>query len=140
MTIVGFSLTKLLLDRKEAVIRKVEIKSKLHLPSMEKQPVLLVQGKDTLRFNFEYDIIYEPDLATISFKGYVLFVSDHKDTEEIMKEWKKTKTVNKQLQTSIYNFIFHKCNIRALQLEDEFNLPLHISLPVIKLEEIKDKE
>jgi len=138
--IVGFSLTKILLERKESPIRKIEVKSKLHMVSMEKHGVKLVEGKDTLRFNFEYDINYLPDLATISFKGYVLFVSDPKQTDELMKEWKKNKTLGKELQSAIYNFIFNKCNIKALEMEDEFNLPPHIQLPQIKLEEIKEKK
>ena len=140
MTIVGFSLTKILLERKETPIRKLEVKSKLQLISMERQEVKLVEGKDTLRFNFEYDIIYQPDLATISFKGYVLFVADPKYADEIMKEWKKTKAIGKELQTNVYNFIFQKCNIKALEFEDEFGLPPHIQLPQIKIEEIKEKD
>ena len=140
MAIIGFSLTKILLERKENPIRKLEVKSKLQIPSMEKQDIRLVEGRDTLRFNFEYDIEYCPELANISFKGYVLFASDPKQTDEIMKEWKKNKTINKEIQTQVYNFIFTKCNIKALQLEEEFNLPPHLQLPQIKIEDIKDKK
>jgi len=140
MAIIGFSLTKILLERKETPIRKIEVKSKLQLPSMEKQEVKLVEGRDTLKFNFEYDIEYSPELASISFKGFVLFASDPKHTEEIMKEWKKSKKINKEMQTQIYNFIFNKCNIKALQFEEDFNLPPHLQLPQIKIEDIQDKK
>ena len=140
MAIIGFSLTKILLERKEAPIKKLEVRSKLQIPSMEKQDIKLVEGRDTLRFNFEYDIEYSPELANISFRGFVLFASDPKQTDEIMKEWKKKQTINKEIQTQIYNFIFNKCNIKALQLEEEFNLPPHLQLPQIKIEDIKDKK
>lgn len=140
MTIVGFSLTKFSLERNEIPIKKLEIKSKLHLTSMEKQDIKLVEGKDTIRFNFEFNIEYTPNLANISFKGYILFISDPKQTKEILDEWKKTKKINKELQTQVYNFIFHKCNIKALEIEEDFNLPPHLQLPSIKLEEIQDKK
>jgi len=140
MAIIGFSLTKILLERKETPIRKLEVKSKLHMVSMEKQDMALIEGKDTLKFNFEYDIEYSPELANISFKGFVLFASDPKKTDEILKGFKKNHTIDKEIQTQVYNFIFTKCNIKALQLEEEFNLPPHLQLPQIKVEDIKDKK
>ena len=137
MAIIGFSLTKILLERKEAPIKKVEVKSKLHIPSMEKQDMKLIEGKDTLRFNFEYDIEYAPKLANISFKGFVLFASDPKQSEEILREWNKNQRIDKDVQLQLYNYIFNKCNIKALQLEDDFNLPPHLQLPTIKIEDKK---
>ena len=57
----------------------------------------------------------------------------------ILKEWDKTKTLKKEIQLYIYNFVFTKCNIKALHFEEEFNLPPHINLPQIKIEEVKKK-
>lgn len=139
MDIVGFSLTKILLDRKETPIKKLDIKSKIKFSSIEKQNIKFLEGKDTLKVNFEYEILYSPDLAQISFKGHLLFASNPKEAEEILDEWNKNKKIKKEVQLKIYNFVFMKCNLKALHFEEEFNLPPHINLPQIRIESKESK-
>ena len=51
------------------------------------------------------------------------------------EEWKKSKKLKSDIKLRVYNTIFHKCNIKAFELEEDFNLPLHLRLPMIKTEE-----
>jgi len=39
------------------------------------------------------------------------------------------------MRVPLFNFIMNKCNIKALYLEDEMGLPLHIPLPKISTEQ-----
>jgi hypothetical protein len=104
---------------------------------MKKEEIKLMEGKDVIRFDFEYGITYEPDLAVIEMKGHLLYMVDPKQTKEILKVWEKSKQVADDIKLNIYNTIFHKCNIKALELEEDFSLPPHLQLPYIKGEEKK---
>jgi hypothetical protein len=50
-----------------------------------------------------------------------------------MDTWTKTKKLDKELMTLITNFILIKCNIKALELSQQVNLPPHIRLPLVEL-------
>lgn len=135
MTVIGFSLTRVLVERKDAIKGKVEVKSKLNVSKMEKEDIKLVEGKDVLRFDFEYSINYEPDHAKVEMRGHLLFMVEPKQTKEILKSWEKNKQIPDDIKLGVYNTIFSKCNIKALELEEDFNLPPHLQLPYIKAPE-----
>jgi hypothetical protein len=135
MTVIGFSLSKILIERKEAIKGKIEVKSKLHVNNMAKEDIKLVEGKDVLKFDFDYAITYEPNLAKVEMKGHLLFMVDPKETKELLKSWDKTKQIPEELKLTVYNTIFHKCNIKALELEEDFSLPPHLQLPFLKAPE-----
>jgi hypothetical protein len=135
MTVIGFSLSKILIERKEAIKGKIEVKSKLHVNNMAKEDIKLVEGKDVLKFDFDYAITYEPNLAKVEMKGHLLFMVNPKETKELLKSWDKTKQIPEELKLTVYNTIFHKCNIKALELEEDFSLPPHLQLPFLKAPE-----
>ena len=132
MTVVGFALSKILIERKEAIKGKIEVKSKLNVKNMKKEDIKLVEGKDVLRFDFDYSISYEPDLAKVDMQGHLLLMVEPKQTKELLKAWEKKAQVPEDVKIGVYNTIFHKCNIKALELEEDFNLPPHLQLPYIQ--------
>ena len=132
MTVVGFALSKILIERKEAIKGKIEVNSKLNVTNMKKEDIKLVEGKDVLRFDFDYSINYEPGLAKINMAGHLLLMVEPKQTKELLKAWEKKSQVPEEIKLSVYNTIFHKCNIKALELEEDFNLPPHLQLPYIQ--------
>lgn len=133
MAVVGFSFSKILIEKKAPIKQNIEVKSSIHMKNISKEAELkLVEGKDTLKFEFEYTIDYVPDLAKIEFQGHLLVVVDPKETESILQDWKKGKKIKEDLQLRTYNSIFNKCNVKAFQLEEDFNLPLHLRLPMIE--------
>jgi hypothetical protein len=135
MTVIGFSLSKILIERKENIKGKVEVKSRLHVKNMEKEDIKIVEGKDVIRFDFEYAIDYEPNLAKVEMQGHLLFMVDPKQTKELLKSWNKNQQLPDEIKLNVYNTIFHKCNIKALSLEEDFSLPPHLQLPYIKAPE-----
>jgi len=127
MRIIGFNFKKITAERKKDLKGKLEVKSNMNIEDIEKENIDLIG--DILKFSFLYSIIYDPEFAEISFKGSVLLSADNlEDMKTILKEWKK-KRVSEDLRLFVYNFIMSKCNLRALQLEEEFSLPSHIPLP-----------
>lgn len=135
MQIVGFNLDKMLIERLENITGKFKVTSKINMKDLKEEKVSPVQGKEILRLEFEYSIDYEPKLAEIRFKGSLIIMGDPKDVKEAVADWKKKGNIMTDLKVRIYNTIFHKCNLKALELEDDFGLPPHIVLPQIKPEE-----
>ena len=135
MQIVGFSLSKIVIERKEDVKGKFKVTSKIDLKDAKEEKIKLVEGKDVVKIDFEYSIGYEPKLAELFFKGFVLIMADPKDAKQIIEDYKKKKNMNADLKIRVLNTIFHKCNLKALELEEDFNLPTHIRLPTIKAQE-----
>jgi hypothetical protein len=43
------------------------------------------------------------------------------------------------MRLGIFNFIMVKCNVKALYLEDEMNMPLHVPMPRLT-KEVQKKE
>jgi len=127
MRIIGFSFKKISAERKKPLKGKIDIKTSLEITDIEKDSVEI--AGDILKFHYKYSIKHEPDFSEIVFEGSVLVVPDKpEDIKIVIKEWKKKK-ISEDLRLLIYNFIISKCNLKALQFEEEFGLPSHIPLP-----------
>jgi len=138
MQIIGFSLKKVLIERKNPIKGKLEIKSNINLDNIEKEDIS-ASVKPTLRFDFTFSIKYEPSIADLEMSGAVIAVGEEEQFKEILKEWKKKK-FDSNIKVGLFNFILSKCNIKAIQLEDELGLPLHIPFPKLGPAEAPQKE
>ena len=133
MAIVGFNLTKILVERKDSFDGKLNINSKINVEDIKKASMDISKDKETLQLNFIFEISYEPEFAKVIFKGNVLLLLDPKESKEIIRDWKKKKNIsdiNEAVRESIFNIILRKCNIKAFSLEEELNLPMHIPLQI----------
>jgi len=63
--------------------------------------------------------------------GNVLYFDNEEKIKELKDKWKKDEKVPTDFGALIYNFIIVKTTIKALQLEEDLGLPLHISMPKI---------
>jgi len=138
MAIVGFSFTKINVERKKAVSGKLGIKNNVAIKSVEKSDLSFGSTKQAaVKFNFEFSAIYEPDVGQIVLVGEVLDVEDEKKTKEILDEWKKDKKVPQDVMNNILNTVLSKCNVEALILSRDINLPSPIPLPKVSTKGIK---
>jgi len=133
MTVVGFNLTKISIERKDVITGKIQVKSKADVTSLKKESIKITEGKDVIRADFSFEISYEPDFAKVHFKGYVLLLEEPKKAKQIIKDWKKKK-VESEVKEEIFNMVLRKCNIKAFSLEDDLNLPTHFPFPRVKAE------
>jgi hypothetical protein len=60
-----------------------------------------------------------------------------KDVKSVLKDWKEKK-VSDDFKIKLFNQILNKCNLKALQLEDELNIPPHFRLPTLQIGPSKD--
>lgn len=131
MQVIGFNLEKISAERKKPVAGKLEIKSNINVKEIATEKLSVIKDKDVLKFSFEFSINYEPGIADLKFEGSVLVITEKNQAKDILKKW-KTKKIADEYRIPLFNLILTKCNLRALQFEEELALPTHIPMPKIQ--------
>lgn len=126
MPIVDIFFTKINSEREKTLNPKLKANVSLVLRDPEESQSESGNRK-ILNFPFEFVLTYETS-AKIIIEGLVVFIDEKKKVQELMKDWKKDKEFTRQL----YNFALTKCNLKALLIEEQLRLPLHIPLPKLK--------
>ncbi len=126
--IIGFNLTKIFVEREKEIKGQIGIRYNIQIPEAKKEALSISKDKDVLSFDFKFTINYEPKMAGILFEGNVLLLAEPKESKEILKGWKKKEEL-RDARLLIYNTILTKCSVKALELEDDLNLPSHLPLP-----------
>ena len=140
MKIIGFNYTKISIEKKETLKKPPQVKTSINVSNIKEISSELFQTKETpLEVKFSYKILYEPKIAELSFEGNLVVLVDTKEAKEILKKWKK-KDFSENFKFFIFNVILRKSNIRAVQLEDEMNLPTHFQLPSLKFQDKETKK
>lgn len=137
MRLAGFNFSKISVERLSESSNKIKINTKIDISKIDKFSPPSFE-KELLRAEFSYILDYSPDFAKIEFKGFVLFYAEQDEIKEILGDWKKKK-LSDNFQTILFNIILRKTNIKALELEDELNLPFHINLPSLKKKDEKEE-
>jgi len=133
MAIVGFNFSKLTIERSEAVKGKISISNNVSIKEIEEANLALGEAKQKgLKFTFEFTSIYEPKFASINIHGSVLYLADSGKVTAMLAEWGKNKKIDKDVMTEVLNTVLTKCNVEALILSRDFNLPPPIPLPKVE--------
>ena len=134
--IVGFGSTKLSVEKKESAKGKIDINNNVTIKDIQEDNFSLGKDKqqNVLRFIFEFTSKYEPNIGNILFEGELLYLEEPKKAKEIFTGWKKDKKVPKDLMAGLLNTILTKCNVQALILSQEVNLPPPIPLPKVQIQ------
>jgi nuclear transport factor 2 (NTF2) superfamily protein len=128
MPILDISFNRIEAERKE----KIAIKHvKVALNVKDPKEFKTLDDKKVILFPFEFSIDYE-DQAKVVIAGNVSFVEDKKRIDEIMKNLKKEREKERELMKALHNFVFARCSVKALYLEEQLGLPFHIALPRFK--------
>ena len=131
--IVGFNFTKIFVEKKAALKGKVDIKNNVTVTTVESADLSIGATKEkAVKFTFEFTSTYSPAVGQILFNGEVLFMSEPAKREEILKGWKKDKQIPKDTMNDILNTILMRCNVEALLLSRDVNLPPPIPMPKVQ--------
>ena len=133
--IVGFGFTKLNAQKGEPAKGKIDISNNVSIKDVKEDSFTLGSEKDqnVLRFIFEFTSKYEPNVGSILFEGEILYLEGSKKAKEILSSWKKDKKLPKEIMTGLLNTILIKCNVQALILSQEINLPPPIPMPKVQI-------
>ena len=136
MTIVGFNFTSMNAEKKEALKGKVNINNNVAIKDVNEKDLALGNNKQkSLKFEFEFTSKYDPNIGHISFLGEILFIEEAKKIKEILDGWKKDKKLPKEITSKVLNTILGKCNVQALILSEQLNLPAPIPMPKVQVEQ-----
>ena len=135
MPIVGFNLTNIQAEKKNQINEdtKISINSKLGITDLKKEDLPTGKTKTKgLKFDFEFSLEYQPNIAKIIINGFIYFMDDSANIEELVKNWQKNKKLPVEIQQQILSMVILKTTIKALSLEQEINVPPHIPFPSVQ--------
>ncbi len=126
---LGFGLTKISAERFVSEFTELKIDSSMNVKSIEENLAKLGEdNQKALTISFGYSLDYSDKIAKIDLEGKLIVGVDSGKAKEIIKNWKK-KELDEDVKVEIFNMILIKCNIKAIQLEDELGLPAHFRMP-----------
>lgn len=135
MTIIGMQFTKLAVEKMNPITGKVSISNNVLVQDVEKATITIGKNKqDVLRFTYEFKANYEPKIGLITLVGNLTYLEKTEKIDELIKGWKKDKKLPKEILTPVLNSIYTKCNIQALVMSREINLPPPIQLPKVTVQ------
>lgn len=138
MTIVGFNFTKMLVERKSNPSGKVNITNNVSIKNVEEMDLSFGQSKQKgIKYSFEFNSKYEPKVGIITLNGELVSIEPEDKIKKILEDWKKEQKVKKDTMVVLLNNILAKCNIQALILSKDINLPPPIVLPKVNEEQKK---
>lgn len=134
MTVVGLNFNKIIVEREGMPKGKISVTNNIQVKAVEKTDMAVGKVKqNALRFDFEFTAKYEPKIANILLTGTTTYFDAPEKIDELEKAWKKDKKLPKEVMTPVLNHILTKCNIEALLLSREVNLPPPMQLPTVQI-------
>jgi hypothetical protein len=136
MQIIGFNFTKISAEKAPS-FKRTSINTHIQFSDMEKEKNDLLKDSDIIKLKFNFSVNYgdtdkeEEKMGCVMFEGLMVLSTNKDETKEFTKSWKK-KQIPKEYTVPLYNFILRRCSIKALQLEEDVSLPMHLPFPQVK--------
>jgi len=132
MPIVGFNFDKILVEKNKKVEKNMQLKTDVSITEVQEEKLPTGdQNLEGLRFNFKFELKYEPKIGEINIQGFIYYLTEPKLVKDVIKGWKKDKSIPKPITAEIINMVLYRANIKALLLSQEVNLPPHLNIPRI---------
>jgi hypothetical protein len=128
--LAGFRYLKINVERNEELKGDLKITPNINIRSIEKFKSENSK-QELLQVDFEFGIDYA-SLGKLDLAGKMFLVVDPKTMKESLEGWKNKKLDN-EINLVILNTIMQKASLKALELEEEMNLPPHVQLPRLQL-------
>ena len=132
MKILGFNFTKIHAEKLPGEIKGVKVETDIDIIDIKEAKSDFFNKKEKiLGVKFKNNIIYDPNFARIELEGSILVSLDKNDSDKILKDW-EDKNLEEDFRLKMFNLIIKKSSLKALHLEEEINIPLHIPMPVLR--------
>jgi hypothetical protein len=134
MSVIAFNFTKMSVEKTGEMKGKVNISNNISIADIKNAEINLGGASNVgLRFYFKFTSTYEPAVGKIHLEGDLISMQDKKVVDEILKGWKKDKSIPEDVMKSILSTVLNKCNVQALVLSKDLNLPSPIPLPKVDI-------
>jgi len=131
MKLLGFNFTKISVEKISDKTENLKINSNIDISEIKEVKQSMLKSKETiLSVNFSYEVNYNPDYAKVSLGGNFLVSLEPKTAKKVLKEW-KDKKMPEEFKVPLFNLILKKANVKALELEEDLKLPLHMPMPKV---------
>jgi len=131
MKFLGINFFKLSAEKTSNEFKGIKINTDLNIEDIKQSPSPLNTQGNLLIVKFNYKIEYNPSFAKIFLGGNLILSVTEEESSQILKDW-KDKTISDNIKTKIINSILNKSNLKALQMEDDLNIPYHLPFPIFK--------
>jgi len=140
MRLINFNFTKLSGERTKDSASEIKFNTKVDILSVSSIKSDLLRIKDELvKIDFLYSVLYEPGIAKIELSGTMVVSIEPRIARDVLKNWKE-KEVPEEFKLFMFNSILRKSSLKALELEEELNLPPHLPFPSFGKEAASKKE
>ena len=130
MAVIGFNFTKITAKKNKPLEGKVSITNNIAIIDISEAKVSSPKKK-SIKFTFDFVTKYEPKIGSINLEGEVLALEDAKEIDKILDDWKNKKMIPKEMVAKVFNTALERCNIQALILSQQVNLPPPLKLPKV---------
>ncbi len=138
MKLLGFNFTKIQVEKHKDRVEGLKIGTRIDISDIKEAKSTILKTKDeVLAIKFAFGLDYEPEMAKLDLEGNLIISLEPKKARETLKEW-KNKKMPEDFKIPLFNVILRKSSLKALQLEEEMNLPIHMQLPSLKIEDKKE--
>jgi len=134
MAILNFNFTKIHVEKQANISKEIKIQSNMHLIDVTSSKVSAGSKQQAFVISFAFDVLYEPKIGKTNLEGNLLYLADEKEAKEIEKVWADKKVLPKDVTIQVFNRILHNCNVEALILSRDINLPSPVQLPKVRVE------
>ena len=148
MAVLGFNLNKINVEKNKPIEGPVEVSNNVNIKDIIETSLSIgTESQQALRFEFFFSSDYKLStesqqevvlVASIKLEGDILYLEEKGKAKEILEDWKNQKRIKKELMSVILNNILSKCNVQALILSQEVNLPSPFPLPKVTLDKPKE--
>jgi hypothetical protein len=132
MKLVGFNFTKIAIEKTGDSYKNLKLNTKMDIFNIDSVDSPFFKGEeDLIKVKFLYTIDYAPTIAKIELGGNILLGVEKTKSKGILEGWKEKK-IPEDFRLLIFNLVLKKANVKALELEDQMGLPLHVPMPSLK--------
>ena len=123
--LIGSKFTKVSAERNPKFSGKLSIDQNIKILDVEKSQ----EAKDAIKTTYSFSVDYK-ELGKVDVEGTLFISADQKTTKVLLRQW-KNKALDTPEYIAITNAIIQKASIRAIELEEEMGLPIHLRLPTL---------
>ena len=138
MKLLGFNFTKIQVEKFKERVEGLKINTRIDISEIKEAKTGILKTKEEiLAVKFIYGLDYEPKMARLDLEGNLIVSLESKEARDVLKQW-KDKKMPENFRATIFNLILRKSSLKALQLEEEMNIPIHMQLPTLKIGKKKE--
>ena len=130
MALLGFHFNKISAEKTGSSADKIKVDNNIIISKVQEAKLNLGDSKQSaVEFSFQFKAKFLPDFGSITLDGAVVYTGAQDKVKEILTKWTKEKKISADVLEEVYNHVLIKCNVEALVIGRDMQLPAHIQLP-----------